>query len=800
MVALTDMRGKPVFVFILAAAFCAGACASRGDDLAGGAFSFADEQLRFALKQVGEAEGREGNSAGALSPRTVREDGTLMLVRPGDWTSGFFPGELWLMYEYTGDEFWKSEAEKFTANLEGQKTNGRTHDMGFKMYCSFGNGYRLTSRQDYADILLESAATLATRFNPAVGCIRSWDHHREKWRFPVIIDNMMNLELLFWAYRQTGDRKYYDIAVSHALTTMKNHFRPDFSSYHVVDYDPVTGEVLARQTHQGFDDESSWARGQAWGLYGYVMCYRETRDSVFLRQAEDMAGYMLEHLPEDGVLYWDFDDPAIPDAPRDASASAIAASSLYELSLYAPAKSEEYKAAADTIVEGLYSECKSPLYENCGFLLQHSTGAWNSEIDVPLVYADYYFLEALLRKDAIENARSAKDFPDIWGRDYVLRAAKAASRGDTTLVKAFAALVDRCDSELVRSPYSVMDKVLVPPSGDKHDYVSMGRYWWPDPSSPDGRPYIRRDGHSNPELKKLDRDRMGGMMRAVSELSLCYFFTEDEKYAEKAVSLLRVWFMDESTRMNPNMEYAQYVPGHNGDRGRAEGLLDTYGMVEMLGSLAYLSGSEAYTAEVDASLRRWFGEYLRWMLISRNGMREQNAENNHSVAYDVQIVAFSIFTGDMRRAEKTVAEFAPRRIFLQVAPDGSQPRELARATGFGYSIYNINHFLDMCMLVRGLGEDRAGCDAGELFSMTPDGSAGSLSSVKGSIEYLRQFLGEPQEAFPYRQIKDWDAEQDALAWVLRRASLFDGASGYKEDFLAYDRTVVTDLMNIIYAY
>jgi hypothetical protein len=274
--------------------------------------------------------------------------------------------------------------------------------MGFKMYCSYGTGYRVTSDPAYKEVLIQSAKTLSTRFNPVVGCIRSWDHHKEQWGFPVIIDNMMNLELLFAATRFSGDSSFYKIAVSHANTTMANHFRSDYSSYHVVDYDTATGKVVKKNTHQGYADESAWSRGQAWGLYGYTMCYRETGDPVYLQQAEHIAAFILHHpnLPKDKVPYWDFNAPDIPNEPRDASAAAVMASALYELSRYSSHK-KEYLTVANTILQSLTANYRSAIGGNKGFLLLHSTGSKpsNSEVDVPLNYADYYYLEALLRSN-----------------------------------------------------------------------------------------------------------------------------------------------------------------------------------------------------------------------------------------------------------------------------------------------------------------------------------------------------------------------------------------------------------------
>ena len=358
----------------------------------------AKAQFDYAFEEVAKAKAR---GAKGVSPRTTKGD-SLVLVASKDWTSGFFSGNLWYMYELTKDKKWLEKAKEFSAPIEQEKTNGVTHDMGFKIYCSFGNGYRLTKDSKYREIMIQSARTLITRFNPTVGSLRSWDHHAEVWDFPVIIDNMMNLELLFWAFKETKDSTFYKVAISHANTTMKNHFRSDFSSYHVIGYDPKTGAVTKRNTHQGFSDESSWARGQAWGLYSYTMCYRETGEKKYLQQAENIGNFILNNpnLPKDLVPYWDYNAPKIPNEPRDVSAATITASALYELSTMVPEKAVFYKETADKIMKSLNKTYKAEPLTNKGFLLIHSTGNLpaKSEIDVPIVYADYYYLEALLRK------------------------------------------------------------------------------------------------------------------------------------------------------------------------------------------------------------------------------------------------------------------------------------------------------------------------------------------------------------------------------------------------------------------
>jgi|GEM_PF-2546787 len=358
-------------------------------------------QLEQALDFLGDT---------TRNPAYATEENSLVLVSSNNHLSGFFPGSLWQMYEFSRDEKWMKAASHFTANIEEEKYNRGTHDMGFKMFCSYGNAYRLTRQRQYRDVLIQSASTLITRYNHNVGCIRSWDHHADKWDYPVIIDNMMNLELLFWATRETSDSIYFKIARKHAETTLKNHFREDNSSYQVVSYDTLTGEVVKKNTHQGHAHESAWARGQAWGLYGFTMTYRETGDKRFLEQARAIATFILDHprLPEDMVPYWDFDAPDIPEAERDASAGAIIASALYELSTYCEEiEGDRYLDAADRILASLSSEeyLAEPGTNNF-FLLKHSVGnhPLGRQIDVPLANTDYYYLEANLRKLKLSGA------------------------------------------------------------------------------------------------------------------------------------------------------------------------------------------------------------------------------------------------------------------------------------------------------------------------------------------------------------------------------------------------------------
>lgn len=331
-------------------------------------------------------------------PRALDPNGSLHGTGSREWTSGFYSGTLWQLYRFSKRERLREYAETWMAFQEKEKQDPRTHDLGFKIYCSFGEAYRTEPLDRYRQIILEASRTLIRRFNPTVGAIRSWDHSRDKWGYPVIIDNMMNLDMLFTATRFSGDSAFYHVARKHAETTLKNHFREDGSSCHVVDYDTLSGEVLHRQTHQGAAHGSAWSRGQAWGLYGFAMVWRETKDPRFLEQAKTIARFFFQHprLPADKIPYWDFDAPGIPAEPRDASAAAIAACGL--LLLYEADPQSQYLEWADDILNSLaqseYAAHTAP------FLLQHSVGNLpsRSEIDVPIVYADYYYVEALLRR------------------------------------------------------------------------------------------------------------------------------------------------------------------------------------------------------------------------------------------------------------------------------------------------------------------------------------------------------------------------------------------------------------------
>ena len=379
-------------IYVLAAMMLAAvSCASdraQIAELTDKVFDRAVEQFQLMDSNLGEGE----------YPRTINPDGSFRKSDAKWWCCGFYPGSLWYVYEYTGNEQIKSLAEKYTKSIVPAYAR-QDHDMGFIFWCSYGNAFRLTGDETYKTAIEESARMLAARFSPVTKTIRSWNYPLE---YQVIIDNMMNLELLEEASKMFECDSLATIARTHANTTMENHFREDYTSYHLVCYDMENGSVAKKQTVQGYADDSAWARGQAWALYGYTMMYRETGNEAYLKQAANVGDMILGYLPEDGVTYWDFNDPAVPDTYRDASAAAVMASAYIELSGYVASMKQKkaYLSTAETILGTLASDEYLCAPGEChGFLLKHSVGNLpkNSEVDVPLTYADYYFLEALLR-------------------------------------------------------------------------------------------------------------------------------------------------------------------------------------------------------------------------------------------------------------------------------------------------------------------------------------------------------------------------------------------------------------------
>ncbi|MDE5635967.1 MAG: glycoside hydrolase family 88 protein [Muribaculaceae bacterium] len=344
------------------------------------------------------------------NPTSLQDDGSVLYCDVTDWRSGFFPGAVWYLYELTGDTALVQYARRYTEYVAEAQYLKWHHDVGFMVGSSFGNGYRLTGDSAYAEAVVEAARSLSTRFRPTAGIIQSWDvepgseREAKGWACPVIIDNMMNLELMFEATKLSGDSSFYNLAVSHADRTLREHFRPDGSCFHVIDYDTISGDVRHRHTAQGCAHSSAWSRGQAWAIYGYTVAYRETGKPEYLERAMGTFDFVKKHpnMPADKIPYWDFDAPGIPDEPRDASAAAVIASALYELSIHPVGeRSVEYVAYADSIMQSLSSDgYTAPVGENGRFILMHSVTSLPAgvEIDVPLNYADYYYLEALKRR------------------------------------------------------------------------------------------------------------------------------------------------------------------------------------------------------------------------------------------------------------------------------------------------------------------------------------------------------------------------------------------------------------------
>lgn len=352
---------------------------------------------------------------------------------------------------------------------------------------------------------------------------------------------------------------------------------------------------------------------------------------------------------------------------------------------------------------------------------------------------------------------------------------------------AFKALMKNADKELARAPETVVDKNIIASSGDKHDYISIGPYWWPDPNKPDGLPYIRKDGERNPEIEKLDRFKLSRFIRSVKTLTYAYYFSGDERYGNKAVDFMRVWFLDEETRMNPNLNFGQMIPGRNDGRGRGEGLIETYDFVEMLDCIGILAEGEIVESTDLQGIKKWFSDFLEWMLTSEIGLDEKASKNNHGLSYDVQATAYSLFTGRNKVALEYIVNFPKDRLYKQIEPDGSQPLELARTLAMHYTIFNIEHMIDMCYLAKSVKID--------LYPVVSEDGR----SISNAIAFAAQYLGKSQSKFPYKQIKEWDECQNKLCWTLRRATFFEPNEAYDKGFNKYNETKGNNLKWLLYS-
>lgn len=372
----------------------------------------------------------------------------------------------------------------------------------------------------------------------------------------------------------------------------------------------------------------------------------------------------------------------------------------------------------------------------------------------------------------------------IWNAEHLTKVKATLSQSDSKYQQPVKTLLRDANKELTKPNPTVVDKPMTPVSGDKHDYMSMGRYWWPNPDTADGFPYIRKDGHSNPELEKFDRQRLGAMSTSVTKLTIAYFLSDKSDYARKAASIIRTWFIDPKTKMNPNMNYGQTIPGHNKGIGRAEGVIDTYSLVNVVDAIIILSHDGYLSKKETEQLKAWFGEYTLWMTTNEIGIDEKNAKNNHGLAYDVQLTIFALFGDNKELAAKTIEQFPSQRLATQIDTDGKQPHELARTTGFGYSTFNLTHMLDMCFLASGVGVDIFNSDNG---------------SITRAINYLTQFMGN-SAAFPYKQIKSWQEVESNLAKQLLRANKFEPSQKYLALYNQYRDVNSKDyLFTIMYA-
>lgn len=373
-----------------------------------------EQAVENARMQIGIEIDTIEASGKVLNPVTLTSEGDVYYCNYADWRSGFFPGSIWYLYELTQDSTLLPLARKYTEALDEAKNLTWHHDIGFIINCSYGNGLRLAQVPAYKEVMINAAKSLCTRFREKAGIIQSWDvkgnswQSERGWECPVIIDNMMNLELLFEATKLSGDSTYYNIAIAHADRTLQEQFREDGSCYHVIDYSLADGSVRHRHTAQGAAHESAWSRGQAWAIYAFSMCYRETGNPQYLEQALKTFRFMKNHkqMPADLIPYWDMDAPNIPNEPRDASSAAVIASALYEISTYNIQDADSYHEYADRIMQSLASTTYTAKQgENGRFILMHSVGSipHNAEVDMPLNYADYYYLEALKRKADIKK-------------------------------------------------------------------------------------------------------------------------------------------------------------------------------------------------------------------------------------------------------------------------------------------------------------------------------------------------------------------------------------------------------------
>ena len=777
---------RPVLL-ALTAALATSACAGRQVETPVSTFTTEAAPIldAAAARYLAPAQRRDPHDG---YPRFADSTGVWQVTHLNEWTSGFFPGTLWYLYAHSGNPQLREQAERWTTPLLLiPRRNSYTHDLGFQYMSSFGLAYRLTGEPRFRHPIMQAARLLAARFDPEVGALKSWNWTDPARPFPVIADNMMNLELLFWAARQPdGDPRWKDIAVQHARTTMKQHVRADGGSYHVVVFDPGDGRVIERSTHQGHADESTWARGQAWLLYGFTMAYRETGEPEFLQTARRVADYFVAHLPADMVPCWDFQAPGCPGtARRDASAAAIAAAGLLELGAITGANTvtdtytdtDTYVTAAERILASLGSSTYFSTAMGNEALLRHAVGNHpaGTEIDVGLIYGDYYFVEALTRLRELRGEARPALFPRpaprtfTWRGKLLRQSRERLLRGDRALQPALQKLIRDADSALTLGPFTVTAKQRMPPSGDKRDYVSYGPYWWPDSTRPNGLPYIRRDGVVNQELRReSDVLRWYAFSSAIETLAHANYFTGDAKYAQRAALLLHTWFVDPATRMNPHMQYGQAIPGVT--EGRGIGIIDTRDTGRLLDAITLLRASQALNPADDRAITQWLTQYAGWLANSAHGKDEADEANNHGTWYDAQRVALALFLGDTAKARAILEHDTKRRIAEQIDSAGRQPLELARTRSLHYSVENLDGMTRLAEMARHVGVD-----------LWP--------SLRNAIDFVAPYAN-PQHKWPAQQIT---AEApDLFVPLLRRAAVAYHESQYRAALAPLDARLLRE--------
>ena len=375
----------------------------------------------------------------------------------------------------------------------------------------------------------------------------------------------------------------------------------------------------------------------------------------------------------------------------------------------------------------------------------------------------------------------------LWNGAHLLQVKEFLKAKDSPYAEAFRGLESSAKSMLQGKDVSVMDKKHVPASGSKHDYASLSRYFWPDSSKPDGLPYISRDGVSNPELKEYDRETLDRMSRRVQTLTLAWFLGGDTTFAEDAVRQVRIWFIEDSTRMNPNMNFAQMIPGRNHGKGYPFGVLDGYSFVQMMDALTLLESYEGYKPADRAAMKKWFSEYVQWLTTSEQGIAESNAKNNHGTTYDTQLLAYSLYTGDRKTAERLIAHFAERHILKQIEKDGRQPEELKRTLAFHYSWYNLSHMLDFYTIARNSGLDIR--KATEIQGR----------SFYKALDFLAGYIGKDSRQWPYKQISGWEHAQHELIRDLYRTHLLDSSKeNYRNIYRENKAKAGYDMFRLLY--